>query len=32
MADLRNFINAFIEVQDHLFLDVGRRLGMTKSG
>lgn len=32
MLEIRNFVKAFIEVEDHLFLDLGRRLGLNKSG
>ena len=32
MLELRNFIKAFIDVPEHLFLGLGRRLGMDKNG
>lgn len=32
MYELRNFIKAFMEVEDHIFLDLGRRLGLNKNG
>lgn len=32
MLELRNFIKAFVSAEDNIFLDLGRRLGLTKSG
>ena len=32
MLELRNFIKAFIDVPEHLFVYLGRRLSMNKSG